>query len=304
MIIINQNYGQLCNQLFLYAHLAAYAIEKKRTLYYPGFAKNFSYFPNLKKPGQGKILFGNRCPRWFNSFSYFFYRRFFYSNSKPTRWIESLLKIKIHFKMDPLQETFYPDIDRINLPQGICFFEGWAFRMHETFQKHSKHLRNLFELDEYYTKKASEFVRKLHGGLKIGIHIRLGDYKEEAKQWVFPMEFWKRLMQNIRQETGNIATFILVSDDPEINFNENWIIRHRGDRFEDLSLLAACDLVVGPPSTFNRWAAFSGCKPHFCTWEDKNFPHINDFKIFKLCSEKKLALNDADLNGVRWCGIA
>jgi hypothetical protein len=304
MIIINQNYGQLCNQLFLYAHLIAYCINEKRSLWYPGFSENLEYFPNLAREVKNCGLFGNRFPEWLNAKAYSFFRRFFYSNSKLTRSIEYLLNRRIVFKMDALQEFCYPDRNGEKLPMGVCFFEGWAFRLHETWNNHHKRLKKLFEFSEDLRSHARTVIKRSGEEINIGIHIRRGDYLDMCSQWVYPMDYWINLMKELRQESGGRASFWVVSDDLNVDFKEDWITRYRGDRFEDLAVLAECDMIAGPPSTFNRWAAFVGGKPHCCIWSADNVPHVRDFSTFKLCSELKLNLSEHDLETIRWCGIA
>lgn len=308
MIIVNQNYGQLGNRLFLYAHILAYAAEHGRSVYYPGFTENSPFFPGLQKTGTIAIrrhLVGGGLPKLIQKSSFYFFRRFFYFNSKPLRFIEKLFGRKIHCRIDPLEEVFYPDYNpRQSLPKGICFFEGWAFRVHKTFQKHHEEIQQLFRFSSNLRTASRETLGKAQSQIKIGVHIRMGDYKKLAPQWVYPKEFWHSAMKKIQDECGGNVAFFLVSDDPDLRFNEEWIFRNRGAYQDDIALLSECDYVLGPPSTFNRWAAFVGGKPHFCTWDDKTLPALENFSPFKLCSKKALQMSDGELEAVRWFGIA
>jgi len=304
MIIINQNYGQLCNRLFLYAHLLAYSIEEGCRLWYPGFSENIPYFPNLRNSTGEKTIFGTNYAQSVNKAADIFFRRFFYAESKPVRWSESILKTKIHCKMEPLEGVFFPDRTALKLPKKLCFFQGWAFRVHETWQKHHMRLRTLFQFDQSLSDYARVYVENHAGNLPIGIHIRLGDYQDVCQQWVYPKNFWLNVMKKLRENSGGRAVFIVVSDDPQIEFDEEWILRHRGNRFEDLAVLAGCKFIAGPPSTFNRWAAFVGGKPHYCVNRTDFMPSIEDFMQFKLSSNNPLNLNIKEINAIRWHGIA
>ena len=96
------------------------------------------------------------------------------------------------------------------------------------------------------------------------------------------MFFWFELMNRLRDELNKSVTFVIVSDDKSIDFPQDWIVRHRGSPLEDMALLSCCDLIAGPPSTFNRWAAFAGAKRHYSAWNSDEYPKIVDFKNFKL----------------------
>lgn len=96
----------------------------------------------------------------------------------------------------------------------------------------------------------------------VGIHIRRGDYRT-YKNGVFLIslslfEDFARQIQAEMQPTQ--ATFVICSDEeipnsflPELNWR-----RGPATLAGDLEALSRCDYVIGPPSTFNRWAAFYG----------------------------------------------
>jgi hypothetical protein len=285
----------------------AYAVEHGRRVFYPGFADNACFFPELQKTGTLSIkknLFGCSLPKEVNKRTFLLIRRFFHSDSKPLRILEKLLGRKIHCRVDPLEEVFYPDLNSGQmLPQGICFFEGWAFRLHKTFCKHHQDLRRLFRFSDQLKQTSHETLSARGSQIKVGVHIRMGDYIKFAPQWVYPREFWYQAMKKIQSECFGGATFIVVSDDNEIDFPDKWIFRHRGSYQADMALLSECDLVLGPPSTFNRWAAFVGGKPHFCAWNSLELPSVEKFQNFKLCSKSYMELTRDEVESVRWFGI-
>ena len=308
MIIINQNYGQLGNQLFLYAHFLAFAAEHGRKVYYPGFAENTPFFPEFQKNGTASIrknLVGCELPLKANNQMFRLLRRFFHHNSKSIRLVESVSGIKIHFQIDPLKEFAYTDLQPYKkLPTGFFFFEGWAFRVHQTFQKHHGEIRSLFRFSDSLIEACRQTLETAPSKIKVGVHIRMGDYKKLAPQWVYPKDFWYEAMKKIRRECDGSASFFVVSDDNEIDFDEQWIVRHRGTCHSDMALLSECDYILGPPSTFNRWAAFVGGKPHYCAWNHSEFPSLKNFHIFKLSSDSFFELTNNDKEAIRWFGIA
>jgi hypothetical protein len=307
VIVINQNYGQLGNRLFLYAHLLAYAMETRRTVYYPGFVEHLSLFPELcatTRTAVTKNIVGCRLPDSVHHYAFIALRRVFHSQSKPMRLLEKASGRRLHLELEPLAEVFYPDLDPDQrVPTGICFFEGWAFRVHKTFQKHQHEIRRIFRFSDLLTTAATATLAAAPRNITVGVHIRMGDYKKHAPQWVYPKEFWYEAMGKIHNESAGKATFHVVSDDADIDFSEKWINRHRGSYQSDLALLSHCDFVLGPPSTFNRWAAFAGNKKHYCAWNSRELPSLADFQAFKLSSESCAALSHEEIEAVRWFGI-
>jgi hypothetical protein len=59
---------------------------------------------------------------------------------------------------------------------------------------------------------------------------------------------------------------------------------------------------MGPPSTFNRWAAFMGEKPHLCVWNEKQQIKNVDFAVFKMIGGSK-NLSTQDVETLKWFGI-
>jgi hypothetical protein len=48
----------------------------------------------------------------------------------------------------------------------------------------------------------------------------------------------------------------------------------------DMYSLAACDYIVGPPSTFSQWASFYGSVPLCIVRDAEHRLSLNDFVIF------------------------
>ncbi len=111
-------------------------------------------------------------------------------------------------------------------------------------------------------------------------------------------------MRALRREGQGRIGFIVVSDDMDIDFQEKWVLRHKGNPFMDMAVLSCCDMVVGAPSTFNRWSAFVGDRPHLSVWSSDFAPTLNSFKKFKLSSGVGQECDASDINTIRWYGIA
>ena len=95
-----------------------------------------------------------------------------------------------------------------------------------------------------------------------GIHARRGDYQtwEDGKYFYSwdQYSFWITELNNILRLKGKVPLFILCSDEevPEFIKEINYCIIPNQNAITELYLLANCDLIVGPPSSFGSWAQF------------------------------------------------
>ena len=77
----------------------------------------------------------------------------------------------------------------------------------------------------------------------------------------------QHLAERLRPRT---VCFNLVSDEPidATAFRGLNTKVHRGTPIEDMYLLASCDYIIGPNSTFSHWASFWGAVPlHILDWK-------------------------------------
>jgi hypothetical protein len=292
VIIINKQSGQLCNQLFLLAHLYSYSIKSGNHIFYPEFSKNsIGFAPELL---ENKINFFR-----LSKITCYTVKRFFHTNSKILRLYENLFSKNIRFKIDQLTEYIYPDLNKEDIiPHPHCFFEGWAFRMHQTFAENKNKIRHHLRFSKTLISYSKHVRAQLGDDPVIGLHIRTGDYEKCMPQWFYSYDQYFDFAKNLFKQTG--FKIIVISDDINIEFNEPWAFRHRGSPVEDLAVLSECDFVAGPPSTFNRWAAFSGNKPHYTIYSMPDYPLIENFQLFKMLSDKCWIPSSRDIETVRW----
>ena len=90
----------------------------------------------------------------------------------------------------------------------------------------------------------------------------------------------KALEQHFNAE-GKSVSFLLCSNEPvqAENFKEFLIHDGPGDMISDLYSLAACDYVIGPPSTYSMWASFYGGKPLLHIRKEKQEMDLSSFDL-------------------------
>jgi hypothetical protein len=133
--------------------------------------------------------------------------------------------------------------------------------------KHAGLLRAQFRLATPLRERLASFLKDLrarHGRL-IGIHIRQGDYSEYRDgQWLFDLPTYHRVATYLASMFPGESVGFLISTNgslPSCTFAGLNVYPAPGDLALDMYALAACDLIVGPPSTFSGWASFVGNTP-------------------------------------------
>ena len=101
----------------------------------------------------------------------------------------------------------------------------------------------------------------------IGVHIRRGDYARfKGGRFLFSHDTYREAMEQAQAAHPDRDTAFLVCSDeplPPGAFAGMDLIEAPGHELEDLYALASCDRLIGPPSTYNRWASFWGEVPLF-----------------------------------------
>ena len=126
--------------------------------------------------------------------------------------------------------------------------------------------KNYRENVERYFKKYND-----EHDLLIGVHIRGGDYKKfEGGKWFYtPEQYYDKIKEVASLDifAGKRLGFVICTNEKNVSFpvSSGFSVFNEERHFvEDLYLLAKCDYIIGPPSTFSIWASFYGGVPlHF-----------------------------------------
>lgn len=148
----------------------------------------------------------------------------------------------------------------------IVFLFGRFFRDYTNFEKYKHIIRGYFapiSTVQSCVDKMMAAARK-NSDIVVGVHIRRGDYAEfmNGKYFYSPEQYAEKLTILKSSLMDKRVTFIICSNekiDPSVFGNMNFIMG-AGRPVEDMYLLAECDFIMGPPSTFSSWASFYGNK--------------------------------------------
>ncbi len=272
MVIINYKGGQLGNRMLLFAHFMANSLEYGYALYNPEFNEYTPYFEGSSVARNKNITvfrWGN--PRIDKLFSLI--RRGWtditHGITQRNRFYRLYRIFKTH---DRNQNNF--DLNDTGFIQDAknnkTIVQGWLFRDHRHIEKYHAEIRAYFTPVSQFRIAVDAEIQKAReaGNLLIGVHIRRGDYARFANgQFFFTDQVYAEKMaqlENRYSRDGKKCVFIICSND-EVNlalFPESLSIRFAKRHFiTDMYLLAACDAILGPPSTFSIWASYYGRVP-------------------------------------------
>lgn len=283
MVFNNYKGGQLANRIISFAHLMVNSIEYNYPLINAEFDEYGPYFESTSK---------NRFNNYPISVKIYENKLTSFIAKKLIRlWLDITWKITITtpfyklyriFKTHDSQEIEFD----LNDPSFIknaqtknVVVQGWSFRDKKNFIKHQDLLRHFFTPVDSYQQQVFTLINdiKKEADVVIGVHIRRGDYsKFHGGKYFYSDEVYaEKMMQLVTQNKadGKTCVFVICSNEPVIkeNYPEALLLITGARHFiTDLYLLAACDGIIGPPSTFSGWASFYGKVPiqHIQSKED------------------------------------
>jgi len=170
------------------------------------------------------------------------------------------------------------ELSRLFCSDKLIFVHDLQFRDHASFAKYTFSIREFFVVERSQQEKIDHFIQSLRSkcDVLIGVHLRRGDYIDwcEGKYYYCNKEYLQVMKQLEGLFCGLKVMFFSCSNEPldsrefspvDIAYSTNQ------DPIEDMYLLAKCDYIVGPPSTFSGWASFYGLVPLYYI-EDLNAP--------------------------------
>lgn len=246
MILLCNGSGQMCNRVKEFAHCVATALAKQESLYNLKILPYAHYFEFPKQ----KVKIG------------YLHNRFLY---KACNSLDRILR-KSHLLSD--EDKKFLGITLVNDPD---------FTNYRALFEHQKEVVEFFTFKEEYRQKAEQKVNAIREQgfeILVGVHVRRGDYEywREGK-YLYSADDYRLFMESLCQSIGKNVAFIISTNDSEItdrSFGEKLNVFVSNDnQAVDLLVLQMSDYIMGPPSTFSWWAAFSGHKKYLTLVDKK-----------------------------------
>lgn len=260
MIFTNATGGRTGNQLVIMTHLIASSLEHNIAFFNFGLTpekhfnikqtrKQFSYSIPLLAKIIGKII--------------------------TTPFTLRLLKksgIQLLRNSVARADEYVPDIRQAAQSLRPLILGIWPYTDYAALYKHQEECRRFISPKNTYISAAEKVLHDLKatGHPLVGVHIRRTDYKTWFRgKYYYDTAVYEKAMCDIVKLFPNGVRFVVCSDEkfsaadfpslPEdcLYFSENSFVT-------DFVLLASCDYLIGPPSTFSGYASFYG-KAKKCT---------------------------------------
>lgn len=270
MKIICDAPGQTCNRLWTYVASVAECIAESKKMVIIFFDWTIEDFPNLLN-----------CP-----FIYFpLWHKWYLERGNGWNKYKGLTwKATHNERMDRVFKFF------------SCV-KGWQTRTDTRYLAQTKkQLQHIFRPKDEITAKAENLIKELrkNSDIIVGVHIRRGDYATwNDGKFFYSLDQYHQFMLRIKEthKDRRVAFFISSNE----NFSTNIFKDCTCMRFDkepsgailDLYTLSICDLIIGPFSSYSRWASFIGEVP-LCfietkeqDFKDENFSKIIDYFHFE-----------------------
>jgi hypothetical protein len=179
----------------------------------------------------------------------------------------------------------------------LGFKKGWYTMSDTRYLAQVKgELQRVFRPREEIVRKSEEMIAGIRreADMVIGVHIRHGDYKTFMDgRYYYTLEEFHQFMLRVQQlySDRRVAFFISSNEDFTTDIFEGCRCYRFGRQpsgdIIDLHTLSLCDRMIGPWSTYSRWASFIGEVP-LCFLESKeqefteeSFSRVVDFFHFE-----------------------
>jgi hypothetical protein len=172
----------------------------------------------------------------------------------------------------------------------LRFTKGWNTKTDTRYlQQTLTELQYIFRPKDEIMQKAEGLISnmKKKADIIVGVHIRRGDYATwNDGRFFYSLEEYHQFMLRLKKLYKNqkVSFFISSNEDFSLDIFTDCCCR----RFEkepssavlDLCTLSICDRIIGPFSSYSRWASFIGEVPLcFLESKDQQFSESNFTKI-------------------------
>lgn len=253
-MIFVRDKGRMCNNILQYGHVYAWGMEHGRETLSMRFAYKYPYFHICSTRGHNFFVYV--CAKYL------------------AKW-GLLPVVSFHQPGEATEEK-----EHFMLTHKNVLVEGWEVRFYDLFLKYRKEIVALFDFKPSIHAQIRAYLSENSQGadIKLGMHIRRGDYKV----WMGGRYFYedKVYADYIRRflalYPGKRVVIYICGNDPTLDeeyyrksFPDVTILFPKGNPGEDLCLLSKCDYLMGAPSTFSLVAAMYRDIP-LCWMEERD----------------------------------
>jgi len=162
--------------------------------------------------------------------------------------------------------------------------KGWKFRAHAALKSRREELLRLFTPAPEFRVEVERHIAQARAGVDIlvGLHVRRGDYAQWlGGKFFYGLESYAEWLKAAPALWPGKKVGFMVCSNENVGDLLHLPGLHAsggpGAPITDLYTLAACDFLLGPPSTFTLWASYFGGAPLHMLMEKNQQLHILSF---------------------------
>lgn len=255
--------GQTCNRLWTYVASVAQCIAERKKMMIIFFDWTIEDFPNLL---HAKFIY---YPLW---------QPWFLKLPKGWGWYKHLTWKVTHNKT-------WDKIFRF-----LGFIKGWSTRTDTRYLMQTlPKLKCIFRPKDEIMSRAKGLIAEMRqtSDLVVGIHIRRGDYATwNNGRFFYSLDEYHQFMIRVKELYCNMRVSFFISSNEEFSLdiftdcNCRRFNNGQSGAILDLYTLTLCDRMIGPFSSYSRWASFIGEVPLcFLETRDQQFSEDSFSKI-------------------------
>ena len=291
-VLVARPEGQLGNRIFQAAAFQAAAWEMGFSVLNPALGPYAEFFPALAedffcRPGQELPM-----ARW----RLLFCRTLDALTSRPLHpvWAAGgCAVLDITASHDGSEEDYDlcgEEFQRILSRHRLVVAKGWKFRAHAALKSRRDEVVRLFTPHSGIRAEVERHIAQARSGcdILVGLHVRRGDYANWlGGKFFYGLDAYADWLKAANALwPGKKVGFLICSNesvDDLLHLPGVSASAGPGAPITDLYALAACDFLIGPPSTFTLWASYYGGAPlHMLMEKDQTlqiagFAHHNRF---------------------------
>jgi len=285
-VLVARPEGQLGNRIFQAAAFQAAAWEMGFSLLNPALGPYAEFFPALAEDFFCRPEQVLRLARW----RLLFCRSLDALTSRSLRlaWAAGRCAVlDIAASHDGTEEDYDlcgDEFKTILSRHRLVIAKGWKFRAHAALKSRREDVVRLFTPQQDIRAEVERCMARARAGsdLLVGLHVRRGDYAtwlggrfyyglDAYAAWIKAAgALWpEKRVSFVVCSNGNVDDLLCL---PGVRASVG-----PGVPITDLYTLAACDFLIGPPSTFTLWASYYGGAPLHMLMEKDQKLHIASF---------------------------
>lgn len=282
--VIADKPGRLGNQLLVFANLIAVSVDRGYRIVNPAFEDYADYFVGPKQ----RLVISH--PPWGPSSTLRLFRKLTYFVARSGAWM--IKHIGIPARVARAIELGWLEFADLSAPglldkledSRFIFLQGWLFRDRQALRRNANVVREYFQLRPDLEAEVAELMSHVRtpDSFVIGVHIRRGDFKIWPREFYYSVPEYAAILARTAALFASENLRFLVTSDEDVDtaaFGDLPVQITSTKDIIDMYALAQCDLIIGPPSSFNMWASFLGDVPLNIITNPQQEIRRDDFRV-------------------------